>query len=312
MTNEPDNDDFQEDDNLDSILDDFFPETAQTKEAAPTEEKETEAEPVQAEAEQEETAEEPEEKSPLSPLLAEKARQERELRQKLSEKEQALEQQVKAARDQLVQELVNNPQKFIRDYGIDNAGDLAAHFYAADLGDDAPPELRELTAQSELEKYKASVEARFAELELQRERAAIEARNQATIEQYNGYLANVPESLPYFAAEAAHDSGEALRTMAEVADYMYEQNGKYPSAAEVAQLIEKQISDTAARYQAIQKPNVEQTTSTVEAVKQEKPKSISQTLSTENEGGSHRTPTGEDELFEDAMKWLEENYKPMR
>ena len=287
-------------DDFDALVDEFLQTEGKAEAAYAEEETEEKAEPVQAKTEPEEAAEEP--KEALSPLLAEKARQERELRAKLEETKGSIEQQVKAAQKALVDELKANPQKFISDYGIENAGDLAAHFYAADLGDDAPPELKELLSGNEIDKKFAAMEARLAEAELQREHAAIEARNQATIDQYNGFLSSVPaETLPYFAAEASHDQAETLAAMAEVADHMYQQNGKFPSAVEVAQLIEKQISSTAARYAAINKPNVEQTQKAVPAKK--KP---SQTLSTEQQGSSaNSSAEGEDELFEDALKMLE-------
>ena len=294
MNNEPD-------ESFEAIVDDFFPEPEQ--EATPAQTEQAQDEPVQAQTEPEEATEEPEEpKETLSPLLAEKAREERELRAQIAAVKGSTEQQVQQARDTLLAELKTNPQKFINDYGIDNAGDLAAHFYAADLGDDAPPELKQLTQKSDFERYQANVEARFAEMKLEQERAARQAEIDATAVQYSGFISAVPEALPYFAAEAKHSQEEAFNAMAEVADHMYSQNGTYPSAAEVAQLIETQISQTAARYSAINQPSVEDTPKTVEVAKK-----LSQTLSTSQTDTSKASdPQGEDALFEDALKMLED------
>lgn len=243
----------------------------------------------------------------LSPLLAEKARKEREYREKLANLESSQEQAIEDAKAAVVKEMMANPQAFVTKYGVD-AGDLAMQFYAAELGDDAPAELKQQLNISDSDRKLRELEQKFEQRFEQQHQAALQAQQQTVIDQYNGFLTDVPSELPYFAAEVEHSSTEALRAMADLADHLYVTSGKYPSAPEVARLIETQIADTVARYTAVnQTRNVEQ-----KPVAVQKPidtTTNTTTLSNELSGGSSRpSPSGEDELFDSTLDWMKENF----
>jgi hypothetical protein len=289
--------------NLEDVVSELLPQFEASFEEAPAQQAEPaatgEAQPENPPA-QEAAPDKPEEI--LSPLLAEKARREREARAEIEALKGSKEQAVKDAREALVKELLQDPQGFIAKYGIDNPGDLAMHFYAADLGDDAPDDLKQQIGMNDLDRYKSDVQKEFEALRNEMAQREQMARNQATLDQYSGFLSEVPAELPYLRVEAQHDQQEALKTMAQVADFMYERDGKYPPASAVAQAIEDQIATQAARYKAIGQPqNVEVQPQTVRPVETQ-----AKTLSTDNSGKSaKKAPVGEDELFENALDMFE-------
>lgn len=241
-------------------------------------------------------------KEALSPLLAEKSRREREARAEIEALKGSTEQAVADAQAAVLAELKTNPQAFIAKYGIENAGDLAMHFYAADLGEDAPDDLKAQIGMSDLDRYKQEQSQELQNLRAEISQREELARNKAVLDQYDGLLSEVPAELPYLAVEVAHDRQEALRTMAQVADHMFQQSGTYPSAVEVAKLIEREISATQARYKAIGEttPDVKQPqTAKVE-------KEPITTLSTDlSKSKSKKALVGEDEHFNDALDYFE-------
>jgi len=241
----------------------------------------------------------------LSPLLAEKSRREREARAEIESLKGSQEQAVADARAELVKELTSDPQGFIAKHGIENVGDLAMHFYAADLGEDAPDDLKAQIGMSDLERYKQEQTKELASIRAEIAQREENARNAAVIDQYDGFLSDVPADLPYLAVEAQHDQREALKAMAQVADVMQRENGVYPSAGEVAKLINREIEQQAARYKAIgqAQPDVKQTQVTEPVENQPV------TLSTDNSGRSaKKQPAGYDENFESALELFEEMF----
>jgi hypothetical protein len=249
-----------------------------------------------------------EKEAQLSPLLAERARREKEARAELEQVRSSQEQAMAEFKKEFVAKMISNPQAFIQEHPElqEVVGDLALHFYAADLGEDAPDDLKKQVGMSDFERYQRSVEKRFEDLERQAIQREQVARDKATLDQYSGFLSEVPAELPYLAAEASHDAEEVLSTMAQVADHIYAQKGQYPSATEVASMIERELSATAARYAAIGKPTPNVKTPQTDQV--EKPQPI-KTLSTDHSGSSAKpSPVGEDELFEDALSYFEEMF----
>jgi hypothetical protein len=308
-----DPDDISSDSFFEALVDEIVPPEqppAQETSEQPQAQKEEESQAEQAGATDPESSTE---QRPLSPLLAETSRREREARAEIEALKQSKEEAVEQAKLELLEELVTNPQGALQKYEKLKAaaGDLALNFYAAELGEDAPDDLKQQVGMSDVDRKLAALEARIEQERLLREQAAIQARNQAVLDQYNGFLNSVPENLPYLASEVAADPNAALSAMAEVADSMYQKRGSYPAASEVAQLIEDQISSIAARYAAIQKPsNVEKAPQTDQVETKSQP---SKTLSTDHSGSSAKpVPVGEDEIFEDAMAWMQENFKPLR
>jgi len=305
--------DLSTDNSIDGLLGEFgdlFGGAETAAVAAPTEAAPAPVAPVTpaAEATPEATEATPEQ---LSPFLAAASKRERETRAELEQATSGTEAAVAEARKELLAELVGNPQAFIAKHGIENAGDLALGFYVAELGEDAPPELRAQVGMSDLEQFKRATAKQFEEMRISSERQVIEARNKAVITQYEGFISDIPTSLPYLASEASEDATEVLSTMAQVADHIYQSKGQYPSATEVASLevaslIERTLEATAARYQAVNRPQPTLPAAVPAALKtvpvKEKPIT---TLSTEHSGASASAATcGEDECFDDALDYL--------
>ena len=255
-------------------------------------------------AEGKEAAAEAEKELLLSPLLAARKQAEQEQRAKVEQLEAGAAASIAAAKKEFIDSLRRNPQQFIAEHGLqDFAGELALHAYAADLGDEASAELKAEIGVSDFDRYKAETDKRFAAMEAATVQRETQARNTATLDQYRGLIAEIPESMPYLASEANADAEEVLRTMAGVADHLHSQSGKYPSAMEVATMIERQISETAERYSLIKQPNVKSTQTTTVPV-ETKP-SPTETLSVANQGkAARKAPVGEDEYFEDALEML--------
>jgi len=248
------------------------------------------------------------EKAQLSPEIAERARIEREERAKVEAAKGAIDEAVTKAKSDLLQSLINDPQQFIEDNGIENVGDLAMHFYAADLGDEAPDDLKDKVGKSDLEQYKRATEERFTQMKADMELREIQAQNNLVLNQYRGFLSDIPTAdLPFLANEVKHDSEGTLAAMAKVADHMHEQSGKYPSATEVAQVIELEVSKQAARFKAV----VGEQTQPV-AVSKPKEETITETptLSNNISGSTAKeVPMGEDALFDSTLQWMRENYR---
>ena len=285
--------------NIDNIISELTSEVStQPAETEAEQTVETQAQPADNPATEATTAEQ---KELLSPLLAEKSRREREARAEIEALKGSREQAIADARAELVKELTSNPQEFIAKYGIENVGDLAMHFYAADLGEDAPDDLKAQIGISDFDRFKQEQAKELAAIRAEIAQREELARNQAVIDQYDGFLSDVPADLPYLAVEVQHDQREALKAMAQVADVMQRQNGVYPTAGEVAKLIDREIAQQAARYKAIGQPatDVKQTQVT-------EPVENSITLSTDNTGRSaKKQPVGEDALFDDALEFFE-------
>lgn len=296
---------------VNSVINDLLPEFEALNNEQPAPQEEVAEEPAQEAQPEDSPAQETEvaqQETILSAKLAEKARREREERAAREDFEKTKAQAVEAAKEALLDELLNDPQGFLSKYekARERAGDLALNFYAADLGEDAPDELRQQVGMSERDRDLAAMREEIQTLRLEMQQREIHARNQATIDQYSGFLSDVPADLPYLAVEAQHDQHEALKTMAQVADHMFEQSGSYPSASEVAKAIDRELSRQAARYASIGKPQNVETPQTVKSVKEE-PKVT--TLSTDISGKSpSRLPSGEDELLADALGYFEEHF----
>lgn len=296
-------------DSFEAILNDFGnslgTQTAQqAPEQAQVASKEA-PEPVQATPDSKKEEATPAE-SALSPLLAARAKSDRELRAKLATQTTDSENAVANAEAALIQKLIDDPQGFIAAHGeklADHVGALALNFYRADLGDDAPDDLKAQVGENRQSRFEADINKRFAQLEYEKQEATVIAELTVIKQQYEGFMASVPKELPYFAAEVANDPTEAYIAMATVADEMRKQTGQYPTASEVTNVIETQLTELAARYAAVKTtttPNVE--TPQTETVENEE----TITLSTDQSGGSAKPALiGEEAHFNDVLKDFE-------
>lgn len=220
--------------------------------------------------------------SGVAARLAEAAKAER---ARVSERKAWEEQQAKALADReqsLVNELLNDPQGFIKKYNLsDKQLDvIGANFYAAVLGENTPDSIREKIQGSSVESRFRALEEQNKQLkeqllaEMQQQQQQAEAK--AVLAKYEGFLGSVPANLPYLAAT---DSGEALQAMAQVADHIWISEGRMPEPGEVAQLIENQLAETIARYSGIGTKNVEQPPPVTSAKPQNKPQTLTETIS---------------------------------
>ncbi len=251
-------------------------------------------------AEEPEPAEQPAEL--LSPVLAERSKQERARREFEASFEQKLADARAEAQAEVIKALKANPSSFIEQHKIDNADDLALHFYAAALGDEAPEELKQQLGKTEADRRVATLEAKLEAFEAKMISQREIERSQAVLDQYSAVIADVPSDLKYFGVEASANSEEMLTAMAKVADQLHQETGAYPGALEVAKILDSAIADQAAKYAALTeaKPSEPDSTSTVQPVKE------TETLTNELSGrAAEREQTSEDDNFEAALKMLE-------
>ena len=299
-----------------SGLFDQRPAKVESKEVAPEAEETAPAGGAEAAAEAEQpeqpaaatstTSDEATEEKPLlSPQLAAAAAREREVRAKIKALEESREDDIKAAVEQAVSAVIQEIQAGNFEKHNLDPGDLALRAYAAELGDEAPAELKQQLGLSEADKKYAELQAQIEQLKQEQASAADRMRAQTALEQYEGFVSAVPSELKFFAAEAAHDSNDALRSMAKLADHVYATEGRLLSAHECAKVLDDQIRATVERYGLLEKP-VEQaakpTASNVaaETNKQETTPTLSNSLQS---GKANPSPMSEDELYEDALRF---------
>lgn len=240
---------------LDTIANEFFGEESTSEET----EAETQGSEEQtgAEATNSEEAEVPDTTSiePPEPLeseaLALLADREEKLRQAKKQFEAEQEQTRQQVQDQIKQEfarmLANDPAGFLEQMGLtDRAGDLAMHLYAVELGDDAPPELLEKTAKSGELRELRETKARLEQLEQAQQQMLAQFEARQILGEYQAYVENVsPDEYPYLSKE---DPSELIQRLADFGDAIYEQRGRYPSAAEVAKIAEAQVAKVVNKY----------------------------------------------------------------
>jgi len=285
--------------NPDNVINELLSElsTPPAEETTSTEAAPETPEPIQAAVVEETPTPEPGTEL-KSPFLAEQARLERQHRATLETNKQKHATEIEDAKKAVVQEMLSNPGEFVKKYGVD-AGDIALKMYAEDLGDEAPPELLQQLNISKTDAASESLRSEWEAWKQEQQQQALQVQSTTILDQYTGFLNDLPQDLPYLATEVEHSSQETLRAMAELADHMYVDSGKYPSAPEVARLIEKQISDTVARYSKV---------TAVPAVQAPAKKPVeTTTLTNDLSGGTVRPePEGEDALYQDTLAYLKE------
>ena len=234
-----------------------------------------------------------------STKLAERARAEREKRateeNSVKADEARIAEAVEAAKKEVIAELMNSPETFVEKHGLE-AAELAMRFYAADLGEDAPDDLKQQIGMSATDRKIAAQAKAIEELRAEMNTREQAATGKAVLDQYTNFLASVPADLPYLAVE---ESNDALKAMAEVADIMYQNSGSFPSALEVAQLLNAEIEQTAARYAAIKRPEAAVVPQVTAQVKTE-----TNTISNDDLGHAAKKEAPEDD-FEAALAMLE-------
>lgn len=317
MDNDENDNQGNQSDSIENIMSDFTGLFAGQGEASQTAQApEEEAQPVQATPEQEAPTQESEEKQALSPLLARYAEQERRAREELAQLEKSAESRVEQTKKQTIQELLEDPLEFAEKNQVspEQAYNLALRWYAHSLGEDAPDELKQEIGMTDAQMQQKKMRQEWEQYKQQMQLEKQQAQLQLIADQYQGFLAEVPSSeFPYVAAESQHSQEEMYAAMAQVADSIAQERGRYPSAMEVAKLIENSLSETAARLSGInqQKQSVQNNPKVVETPQSNQTTTLSTQHSAEA-GSTKKLPTGEDELFDEGLKWLEQNYKPLR
>lgn len=300
---------------IDQLAADFFAQPEQQAQSGRSEEEQSETKQapvgVQSEESQESAEAEPQEESKkelLSPLLAAKAKTERELRAKLETAH-------KEAEKELLTEFLSDPEGFATKHQFtkEQLEGVTLRLYASLLGDEAPEDLRAAIGQSKEDIERANLRKEMEALRAEMVQRETIAQQRAVLEQYQGFTSDIPEQFTYLRAEAESDPSDVVRTFATVADAIYEKTQKYPSASEVAKLIEDQLSAQAERFYSIKQAQNQK--APVKSVAQKPTESVAQppvkqptkTLSNQHSGSSaSRMPEGEDELFDDAIEWIKQ------
>ncbi len=236
----------------------------------------------------------------ISPQLAAMARRERQLRQEQEAYKTSREQDLADAKAEVLKELLSNPQGFIQKHKIEKPADLAMQFYAAELGDDAPDELKKFTAKSEYTRQVAEVQSRIDVFERKQIEKEKQLAAQAYISEMSGFMqGDLSTEFPYLAAEITADREEALNIMIQAADQLLQGANSVPSVRQVAQVLETEYTKLAAKYGSVQTTPANVTT---------EPNTATKTISNNLAG---QAPQNEDMTDEDyrkaALKWLVEN-----
>ncbi len=244
--------------------------------------------PVQPESEPQELA---------SPYLAKMAEMEAKHREALAEREQSIAEREQAARTALIDEIRRNPLAFFEanEFTPEDAEDLALHAYRHKLGDEAPEELVNRTAKSELDRRFLEQEKKLKEMEERFAAQQSQLQAQTILNNIEDFTKAIPDSMPYLADEPADEVVNDIATLyGEIA-----RNGGKPTISECAQMLEAQHAKLAEKYTKRRKATPEPVT---EAANTPEP-----TLTIDSEDISDRTPAApgremsDDEIFESVL-----------
>jgi hypothetical protein len=188
----------------------------------------------------------------VSPQLALLAKKEKSLREREAAVEtrvkEEVERQVKEALESLRLEASQNPKEYLKKLGFERPVDVAADIYYDELGDDAPAEFKAKKQQIQANKQLAEMKRLVAEFEHKQAEAQSVKERDVYISQLNGYLQASLEGQPYLAAEYEDDPLGTLDAMMQAAANMIGSSGKVPSAKDVAEALNAEISKLATRY----------------------------------------------------------------
>lgn len=172
----------------------------------------------------------------LSEQLASLAKRERQLR----EREQALKNAEEAAKqqasEQLVRLAVDDPAEFYRQLGVTNPADIALSLYSSELGEDAPPEIRE---RARMTRQQREAERQMQEMQ----QFVLQQKLQAYSAQLDGFLQSGPADNPYLNKEYSRDAAGTVEAMMMVADEIATSTGRIPTARQVAAELERRIEE---------------------------------------------------------------------
>ena len=148
---------------------------------------------------------------------------------------------------QLREQFQNDPAGALKTLGIENPGEYANRLWYAELGDDAPEEFKNKVHQQRTEQRLRELEQLNKETEEKannaRQQAVIDVKVQNMADDIKGLVSDIPaDAFPYLRREADANSSEVLKAFGELGETMIAQ-GQYPTATQMAQLLEQGIAE---------------------------------------------------------------------
>ncbi len=177
-------------------------------------------------------------------LLAEKEAQLLLRERQLAERERQL-QSSQESRDEILGRLKRETAQVLREAGLSDLGAVAGELWAAELGDDAPPEFRQKVQERSAAAKNKELEQRLVDLEKRAAEAANQAAFQTRVElmdrDMKQTLADVPSEMKFLKRLATVSPEEAYRTVATIAAHEIQQTGRWPNARDVAKFVDEQL-----------------------------------------------------------------------
>lgn len=150
-----------------------------------------------------------------------------------------------ASMDDFLEQFAIDPITALKGIGIDDTAGAATRILAMQLGDDAPPELRQQMAlrkmEAELAAIKQRVSKRDEEVKDAPQKAVYAARVEATDRELRSFVSAVPAELKFLTAAAQDNADEVYQGLCTIAA-SHIRAGKFPSAREAAQALEDALA----------------------------------------------------------------------
>lgn len=156
-----------------------------------------------------------------------------------------------ASLDEFRELLELDPDAALASIGITDKDSVAVRLMYKALGAEAPPEVQadieKRRTQAELAALRRKVEKQEQTSKEALQQAALAARADATDRELASFAKAVPSDFKFLAAEAAQNAKEVYDGLCTIAASQFNATGQFPSARDVAQVLEKQLEADYAR-----------------------------------------------------------------
>lgn len=210
----------------------------------------------------------------------------REARRRIKELEESKKQEAtpaeRAEEKRLVAEFLRDPAAFLSKYGEESkAGVLGKRLLGAALGDDAPDDFKKQVKELALEARLEALERDIREDDSSRTKIHEEAARQVRAEMLKSDIDDLieePDSLedryPYLSVITKDNREEAQQALEFKAIEMV-RSGQWPTAAKVAQALEKDLVRSVSRFEVLKRRAADDTTQEDAGEERKQPKSLS-------------------------------------
>ncbi len=250
--------------------------------------------PTESEQPEEKVSDESEPQELASPYLAQMAEMEAKHREALAEREQSIAEREQAAKAAIIDEIRRNPLAFFEanEFTPEDAEDLALHAYRHKLGDEAPEELVNRTAKSELDRRFIEQEKKLKAMEERFAAQQNQLQAQTILNNIEEFAKAVPDSMPFLADEPTEEVVNDIATLyGEIV-----RNGGKPTISECAQMLEAQHAKLAQKYT---KRSTATTAPQTKASELEETETIdSDTLNDRTTGKTESKPTSDEDILQ--------------